>query len=124
MQNVSSNNGTPQTPSYYLSASDADTLNNIFQQISEQIESGGSSTTLSDKTVIKDIISPQFTLPEGATANNITLETYSCTGVDEYGKYTWKKNSHQLKNQSFMPMLLYSSCLCFWLHTEWQQPFC
>ena len=93
MQNVSSNNGTPQTPSYYLSASDADTLNNIFQQISEQIESGGSSTTLSDKTVIKDIISPQFTLPEGATANNITLETYSCTGVDEYGKYTWKKNT-------------------------------
>ena len=92
MQNVSSNNGTPQTPSYYLSASDADTLNNIFQQISDQIESGGSSTTLSDETVIKDIISPQFALPEGATANNITLETYSCTGVDSNGKYTWNKN--------------------------------
>lgn len=92
MQNVSSNNGTPQTPSYYLSAADADTLNNIFQQISDQIESGGSSTTLSKETVIKDIISPQFALPEGATANNITLETYSCTGVDSNGKYTWNKN--------------------------------
>ena len=67
MQQVSSNNGTPHTPSYYLSAVDAASLNNIFQQISSQIETGGSSTTLSESTVIKDIISPQFTLPEGAT---------------------------------------------------------
>ena len=93
MQNLSSNNGTVQTPSYYLSAADSNALNNIFQQISNQIESGGSSTTLSSETVIKDIISPQFKLPEGATANNIALETYSCTGVADSGEYTWEKNS-------------------------------
>lgn len=92
MQNLSSNNGTVQTPSYYLSASDANALNNIFQQISNQIESGGSSTTLSDKTVIKDIISPQFTLPEGANASAITLKTYLCKGVDSDRKYTWQEN--------------------------------
>ena len=80
MQQVSSNNGTPQSPSYYLSAGDAGTLNNIFQQISNQIESGGSSSTLSSETVIKDIISDSFTLPAGTTASNITLETYHCTG--------------------------------------------
>lgn len=91
MQNVSSNNGTPQNPSYYLSAADAATLNNIFQQISDQIESGGASTTLSSETVIKDIISPAFTLPEGADAEDITLETYSCTGKSG-DSYTWNKN--------------------------------
>lgn len=91
MQNLSSNNGKPQNPSYYLSASDANTLNNIFQQISDQIESGGSTATLSSETVIKDIISPYFTLPEGATAADITLETYHCTGKNG-DVYTWSKN--------------------------------
>lgn len=86
MQNVSSNNGTPRSPSYYLSASDADTLSSIFQQISDNIETGGSSTTLSEETVIKDIIAPEFTLPDGADASNITLETYSYTGENHWAK--------------------------------------
>ena len=88
MQNVSSNNGTPQTPSYYLSASDANTLNNIFKQISDQIESGGSSTTLGESAVVKDIIASAFSLPAGATASDITLETYKYTGENK-----WSKNS-------------------------------
>ena len=92
MQQVSSNNGTPRTPSYYLSAADSGSLNSIFQQISSNIETGGSSTTLSESTVIKDIISPQFTLPKGATATDITLETWKCTGKDG-DAYTWSKNS-------------------------------
>lgn len=92
MQNVSSNNGTPQNPSYYLSASDAGTLNSIFQQISNNIESGGSSTTLSSETVIKDIIADQFELPAGATADDITLETYQCTGKSG-DSYIWSKNN-------------------------------
>lgn len=74
--------------SYYLSAADAGTLNSIFQQIASNIESGGSSTTLTEQTVIKDIVAPQFTLPTGATADSITLESYKYTGVD-----TWVKNA-------------------------------
>lgn len=96
MQQVCSNNGTPQDPSYYLSAADADTLNNIFQQISDQIESGGSSTQLSSDTVIKDIIAPAFTLPEGASTSDIKLETYACTGKNGDNEYTWSKNSDTL----------------------------
>lgn len=91
LQNLSSNNGTPRDPSYYLSAADSDTLTNIFQQISNQIQTGGSSTTLSSETVIKDIISPAFTLPTGASASNITLETWHCTGKSG-DEYTWSKN--------------------------------
>ena len=88
MQQVSSNNGTPRNPSYYLSASDSDTLSNIFEQIAENIETGGSSTTLNENAVVKDIIAPAFSLPTGATAENITLETYSYIGENE-----WSKNS-------------------------------
>ena len=93
MQQVSSNNGTPQAPSYYLSAADAGTLNSIFQQISDQIETGGTTSTLTSDAVVKDIISPQFTLPAGTTAANITVETYACTGKNANDDYTWSNNN-------------------------------
>ena len=88
MQNLSSNNGTVRYPSYYLSASDSDSLNSIFQQISQQIQEGGSATTLGASAVVKDVISPYFQLPKGATANDITLKTYA------YGAGgTWTENA-------------------------------
>lgn len=93
MQQVSSNNGTPQSPSYYLSAADAGTLNSIFQQISDQIETGGTTSTLTSDAVVKDIVSPQFTLPAGTTAANITVETYACTGKNANDDYTWSNNN-------------------------------
>lgn len=92
MQKVSSNNGTPRTPSYYLSAGDSASLNSIFQQISNQIETGGAETTLGSETVVKDIISPYFTLPAGTTASNIRIDTYDCTGKTE-NIYTWRSTS-------------------------------
>lgn len=88
MQKVSSNNGTPRTPSYYLSAGDEVSLNSIFKQISNQIETGGAETTLGSETVVKDIISPYFTLPAGTTASGIRIDTYACTGKDG-NTYTW-----------------------------------
>lgn len=93
MQQVSSNDGTPQSPSYYLSASDAGSLNNIFQQISSNIETGGSSSTLTEEAVVKDIITPYFELPKGTTAKDIKIETFACTGKDAGGEYTWSNNN-------------------------------
>lgn len=92
MQHVSSNTQYPQSPSYYLSAADAGTLNSIFQQISSQIETGGAETTLGSETVVKDIISPYFTLPAGTTASGIRIDTYACTGKDG-NTYTWSSTS-------------------------------
>lgn len=80
MQHLSSNDGRVRHPSYYLSASDADSLDGIFKQISDQIETGGAATTLGAEAVVKDFISPYFRLPANATAANITLKTYPCTG--------------------------------------------
>ena len=88
MQNLSSNNGVVRYPSYYLSASDAHSLNSIFKQIAQQIEEGGSATELGEEAVVKDFISPYFRLHDGATAANITLKTYPCTGKNG-NEYTW-----------------------------------
>lgn len=88
MQHLSSNDGQVQHPSYYLSASDADSLDGIFKQIADQIETGGAATELGAEAVVKDIISPYFQLPADATAKDITLNTYPCTGKTGNG-YTW-----------------------------------
>ena len=92
----SSKYGTATYPagggSYYLSAADVGTLNNIFQQISDQIETGGSSSTLTAASVVKDIISPYFTLPAGTTASGIQIDTYDCTGKTG-DTYTWSNTS-------------------------------
>lgn len=87
MQNISSNNGTPRTDSYYLSADDAGSLNSIFDKISNQI-TGGSSVELDSSAVVKDTISPYFQLPANATENSITVQTAKCEGA-ENGDLQW-----------------------------------
>ncbi len=92
LQRVSSNTQYPQSPSYYLSAGDSASLDSIFQQISNNITTGGSSTTLGSETVVKDIISPYFTLPAGTMVNDIRINTYACTGKTG-DTYTWSSTS-------------------------------
>lgn len=86
MQGISNNNGTPRSPSYYLSAADAGTLNSIFQQIAGSIESGGTTVKLDENSVIRDVISPYFKLPDGATPENISLSLVPYTGENQWGK--------------------------------------
>ena len=76
MQLLSSNNGTPQSPGYYLSANDDSALNNIFTEISEQIEEGGSYRTLTEETVVRDIVTPYFTIPQNAEDIQLWTEEY------------------------------------------------
>ena len=85
MQGISSNNGAPKSPSFYLSAADAGTLSSIFQQIAGSIESGGTTVKLDENSVIRDVISPYFKLPDGATSADINLSLVPCTGDDKWG---------------------------------------
>lgn len=85
MQGISSNNGAPKSPSFYLSAADAGTLSSIFQQIAGSIESGGTTVKLDENSVIRDVISPCFKLPDGVTSANINLSLVPCTGDDKWG---------------------------------------
>ncbi len=83
LQNVSNNKGKPKKPSYYLAASDADSLKNIFEQIAEQTSEGGSESKLNSSAVVKDIMSPYFTLPAGTSASDISIKTYKCVNDAE-----------------------------------------
>lgn len=62
--------------SYYLSAADQGQLENIFQQISN--ETGGSSVEYGAETIIKDIVTPYFTMPANTT--DIQLYTAASKG--------------------------------------------
>ena len=83
MQRLSSNTSYPQTPSYYLSAGDSTSLNNIFEQISNNIQNGSSTITgLDSTTVVRDIVTPQFTMPANASAVSayaVDCLTYNAT---------------------------------------------
>ncbi len=81
LQNVSNNKGTPPAdgkPSYYLAADDADSLKDIFSKIAEESSKGGSTSKLDSSAVVKDIMSPYFTLPPGAETSDISVKTYKC----------------------------------------------
>lgn len=93
MQKLSSNNGTVQDPSYYLSASDSDTLSTIFQKISNQISE--SKIDLGSRTVIKDTVTKYFDMP--TDASKVSVKSYDCTGVVS-GKPTWSETGTDLKN--------------------------
>lgn len=81
--------GVESKDGYYLSAADAGTLNSIFEQIAGSIESGGTTVKLDGNSVIRDVVSPYFKLPDGATPENISLSLVPCTGVNQSGELTW-----------------------------------
>ncbi len=106
LHNVSSNveasedkdfKDTPVEPTksgYYLTAGSSEDLTKIFEAISQNIETSGDvSTTLDASSVVKDVISPQFTLPSGATTSDITIKTYKYNGASYDAQSAWTENS-------------------------------
>ena len=73
----------PVEDDYYLTASDSDSLNDIFQQISENIQTADIS--LGSETVIKDKVTQYFNVPEDASDVRIYTADYNGTsfGADE-----------------------------------------
>lgn len=80
------NNGTRGVGDYYKTVSSAADLNNIFQDISHTI--GGTTVTLGSTSVLHDVISDSFTLPEGYKDGDIKAYSVSCTGKNG-DTYTW-----------------------------------
>lgn len=72
--------------SYYLNADDAASLNNIFQTISQTI--GSTPVKLTSTSVLRDVISDYFKLPEGYKDGDIKAYSVSCTGKTG-DSYTW-----------------------------------
>lgn len=75
---------------YYKTVSSAADLNNIFTEISQTI--GGTTVTLTSTSVLRDVISDSFKLPQGADKDSITAYSVDCTAVNDDGTYTWSAN--------------------------------
>lgn len=61
-------------------------LEDIFKQIAEETTSGGASYDLNKQsTTVIDVVSPAFRLPEGASADLISLKVAPCSGVQPTG---------------------------------------
>lgn len=85
---TSMNNSANQTSTdYYKMVSGELDLSSIFQEISQTM--GGSTMTLTETTVLKDVISGAFDLPESADESNITVYSVPCTGTAADGTHTW-----------------------------------
>ena len=80
------NAGTKTSDNFYKTVGSTADLDAIFQEISQT--AGGATLTLGSQTVLKDVVSEYFDLPENA-ADNITAQSYSCTGFDADGHPTW-----------------------------------
>lgn len=80
------NNGTRGVGDYYKTVSSASELESIFTEIAHT--AGGATLTLGSQTVLKDVVSKYFDLPENASSQ-ITAQSYSCTGFDASGNPIW-----------------------------------
>ena len=70
-------------------------MNNIFQQIASQ--TGGSKVNLDSSAVIKDIVTPAFTVPENASS--VSVNTFDCLSYNpETGVATWEANGQAVEN--------------------------
>ena len=79
--------------SYYLTAGDIGALNSIFDKISTQ--TGGSSVTLDSKTVVKDVVTPYFTVPDAA---DVSVKSYDCLSYDAATKKaTWAEKGTDIQ---------------------------
>lgn len=83
------NGGEKSSSGYYLAASDADGLNNVFSSISSTI--GGSDATLTDTATMVDVISKYFQLPENYQ-DSLKAYTVPFTGTDASGNRQWGAN--------------------------------
>lgn len=70
---------------YYKTAANASELSSVFEQISQDI--GSASYQLDENTVLKDIITDEFVLPDGASS--VTAYTVDFAGKDAEGNMTW-----------------------------------
>ena len=85
------NGGNKANPAnYYKTVSSAADLNNIFTEISQTV--GGTTVTLGSTSVLRDVISDSFKLPQGADKDSITAYSVDCTAVNDDGTYTWSAN--------------------------------
>lgn len=89
------NAGTKASDNFYKTVGSTADLDAIFQEISQT--AGGATLTLGSETVLRDVVSEYFDLPENASSE-ITAQSYSCTALDADGAPIWNETPDQGTN--------------------------
>lgn len=87
--------GTKVSDNFYKTVGSTADLDAIFQEISQT--AGGATLTLGSETVLRDVVSQYFDLPENASSE-ITAQSYSCTALDADGTPIWNETPDQGTN--------------------------
>lgn len=80
---------------YYLSASDADSLDAVFESIADSISNPEIALPQSTTEVV-DTLTDQFRLPAGATPSSVRVRTYESLGKDGSGKWIFSSTPNPL----------------------------
>ena len=80
---------TEESTDYYMTADNAADLNNIFKQISDNIQTGSTSVLLDSNSVLRDVISDDFSLTNGENTN-IVVKTADYQGGEFKDASSWK----------------------------------
>ncbi|OUP25177.1 VWA domain-containing protein [Gemmiger sp. An194] len=77
---------------YYLTADDQTSLNQIFETIKDEIGSGSTSVTLDEESVVRDVMSPYFTV--NGTKDDVQVYAVPSTGKDpESGEFQFNDDA-------------------------------
>lgn len=77
---------------FYKKADDAAELKNAFESISSSIETGSTTVTLNQDSVLRDVISDDFSLPANAD-KNIVVKTADYAGKNDDETLNWTNES-------------------------------
>lgn len=89
------NHGNQVDDKYYMTAGDADELNQIFTNIVNDSTESSTTVTLDAESVLRDILNNGFVLPAGYNVrDNITVATKPGQ-MDEAGEISWDEDNIQ-----------------------------
>lgn len=75
---------------YYMTTSNSSELNNIFTNISQDIQNPSTTVTLNAESVMRDVIGDGFKLPDGYdVSKNVTIKTVAGSRASEDAGITW-----------------------------------
>lgn len=72
---------------FYFAAQESKKLGEIFTSISQSI-GGAANTVLNRETIVKDVLSDYFALPQGFTPQSVAITTAACIGDNTWGQPT------------------------------------
>lgn len=92
------NDKVSSSQSYYMSAGSTNALDSIFEAMSESIE-GKADVELGADTIVKDIVTPQFTLPKNTS--DVTVQQFDCLSYNaETDAFEWSNTGVDLETEA------------------------